>query len=63
MLDQYQELEVAFWIDVFKPGVRIPPVRSEAMERCRRALREGGFTFSSEVSTAVELLGRGEAEG
>jgi len=53
MLAQYQELEVSFWVDVFKKGVSIPVVRSRAMELCRRSLRTHGFTMSSEVTTSV----------
>jgi len=53
MLPQYQELEVSFWVDVFKPGVSIPLVRSSTMESCRRSLKTSGFTISSDVTTSV----------
>lgn len=55
-------LEVAFWIDTFKPGVSLPQVRTEVMERCRRRLRQAGFTLSSEVSTSVALAPRSPFE-
>lgn len=55
LLSQYQELEVSFWIDVFKPGVKIPLVRTGAMESCRRSLKESGFTISADVATSVLL--------
>ncbi len=62
----YVELEASFWINTFMievgpHGRRIAQerdlalIRSEAMEAARCALRDSGFTFSSEVSTAVDL--------
>ncbi len=56
----YVEIEVAFWIDAFglPAGRGLPQVRSEAMDDCRRALREGGYTPSSDVSSNVAVGGR-----
>jgi small-conductance mechanosensitive channel len=56
--DAWVEIEVAFWIDVFEQGVSLPEVRSVAMDRCRRALLEAGFTVSSDTTTAVSLASR-----
>ena len=61
LLSQYQELEVSFWIDVFKPGVEIPLVRSSAMESCRRSLKASGFTLSADVTTSVLLDSKPQA--
>ncbi len=52
---QYQELEVSFWIDTFQPGADLPGTRFKVMDGCRRVLQQGGFTFSSEVTTGVVL--------
>ena len=52
---QYQEFEVAFWVDMFHKGVDLATIRSSAMARCRRAILEAGFTVSANVSTAVAL--------
>lgn len=61
LLPPYQELEVSFWIDVFQPGTNIASVRSEAIERCRRALKTGGFTISADVTTSILLDARSDA--
>jgi len=61
LLPPYQELEVSFWVDVFEPGANIVSMRSEAIERCRRALRSGGFTLSSDVTTSIVLDARSDA--
>lgn len=64
----YVEIEAHFWINTFlidagPHGRRIAQerdltlIRSDAMEAARRALHDQGFTFSAEVSTAVELAG------
>ena len=51
----YVEVEVFFWVDTFGSGPGLSRVRTMVMEACRQALREAGFTFSSDVSTAVSL--------
>ncbi|MDH3283614.1 MAG: mechanosensitive ion channel family protein [Acidobacteriota bacterium] len=70
MTPNYVELEVSFWVNVFERGVSLVAVRSAVMEACRLALMEAGFTFSSSVSTNIDLsvgapvgvrLDRGEA--
>lgn len=66
----FVELAVRFWVDTFNPTTDLEAIRTEVMTRCRAALKEGGFTFSSNVSTAVELApvdvrwrGAGSPEG
>lgn len=56
------ELEVAFWIDIFEKGVSLPDVKSEAMNRCRKALLGAGYTLSSETATAISLASRDPVE-
>ena len=55
MADQYVQLEVSFWIDTFTKGINMIKVKNEVMERCRLTLADNGFTFSSNVSTNVDL--------
>ncbi|NNF04131.1 MAG: hypothetical protein HKN17_06665, partial [Rhodothermales bacterium] len=42
------------WVDTFSGSVG-STVRSEAINRVHRALAERGFTFSSNVTTAVDM--------
>ena len=51
---QYCELRVLFWVDL-TGEVGLADVRSNVMGACLRALREKGYTLSSDVSTAVTL--------
>lgn len=51
----YVELSVTFWVDTLKIRDDIRQIRSDLMDRCRNDLLEGGYTVSSEVSTAVSL--------
>jgi small-conductance mechanosensitive channel len=55
LMPQYVELEVFFWIDTFKAGEELGPVRNEVMENCRRVLVSSGFTVSANVTTNVAL--------
>lgn len=50
----YCELQVLFWVDT-ETGPGLSEVRSAVMAACLRALRDGGFTLSSDVSTAVSV--------
>jgi len=50
---QYVELAVYFWTDTFTADVDLPRLRTTIMERCHRALREEGFTFSSTAAVAL----------
>ena len=54
----YVELEVVFWIDTFSERGNLPQVRSAVMDRCRLALREGGFTLSNDAATSIALTPR-----
>lgn len=51
----YVELEVFFWVDMFRKGTELLAVRSEAIERCRLAVMTAGFTVSSNVTTNVSM--------
>ena len=53
----YIELTVYFWIevDLSKQEVYLADVQSELMDICRVTLSENGFTFSSEVTNAVDM--------
>ncbi len=51
----YVELQISFWINVRDQEAGLPKVRTHAMEACRIALIDSGFTFSSNVSTNVDL--------
>lgn len=51
----YVELQISVWINAKDPEASLPKVRTDAMEKCRIALIDGGFTFSSNVSTNVDL--------
>lgn len=48
------ELTAYIWVDTFS-GQLLYRGRSAAMAACRKALQEGGFTFSSEVTTALDV--------
>ena len=54
----YCELKVFFWVDI-DDGPGLGEVRSAVMGACLAALREGGYTLSSDVSTAVSVTQRG----
>ena len=58
----YMELEVFFWVDTFKDPQAVGGVRNTVMERCRRVLLESGYIVSSEVSTNVNLAGKGPVD-
>lgn len=48
-------ISVTFWLDTLNIDADIRQIRSDLMNQCRVALLEGGFTVSSEVTTAVNL--------
>lgn len=52
----YVELEVFFWIDTFSNNRELSEVRSQLMDSCHKTLAEKGFTFSSNVTTAIDML-------
>lgn len=51
----YVELRVFFWINTFDKNTSLLNIKTETMEMCRNALISNGFTFSSEVRTAIDL--------
>lgn len=50
----YCQLRVLFWVDL-EAGGGLAEVRSRVMTTCLDALRTGGFTLSSDVTTAVSI--------
>ncbi|NNF03266.1 MAG: mechanosensitive ion channel family protein [Rhodothermales bacterium] len=52
--DAYVRMQGHLWVDTFSGSV-VSTVRSEAINRVHRALAENGFTFSSNVTTAVDM--------
>jgi len=53
----YVEYEVFFWLDVTKSERGFIAVRNDVKINCWRALRDAGMTFSTDVSTALEIKG------
>lgn len=54
--DNYVQIEVQFWINTFSENSNLSEIRTEVMNACHDVLRTNGFTFSAEVSTAIEML-------
>lgn len=54
--DNYVQIEVQFWINTFSKRSNLSEIKTDVMEGCHVVLRANGFTFSSEVSTAIEML-------
>ena len=52
----YVELEVFFWINSFTESPSLGEIRSQVMNSCHEALSKNGFTFSANVTTAVDML-------
>ena len=51
---QYAEFQVFFWVNTdLEPGLAV--VRTRVMQKCLEALKDGGFTLSSSVTSGVEL--------
>ncbi len=51
----YVELGIYFWINAMNPEISLPAKRTRVMQQCRLALLEEEFTFSSGVTTALEM--------
>lgn len=51
----YVELAVYFWINAMNPEISLPAKKTKVMQQCRLALMEEKFTFSSGVTTALEM--------
>lgn len=54
--DNYIQLEIFFWINTFSAFSNLGDIKTVVMESTKEVLLDQGFTVSSEVSTAVELL-------
>lgn len=52
---QYIEYEVFFWLDVNKSERGFINTRNDVKLSCWRALRDGGMTFSTDVTTGIEI--------
>ncbi|WP_428235698.1 mechanosensitive ion channel family protein [Gracilimonas sp.] len=52
----YVELEVFFWIDTFSNDRELGEIRSQVMDGCHKTLAEKGFTYSSNVTTAIDMV-------
>ncbi len=55
-LDNYIQLEIFFWINTFSAFSNLGDIKTQVMENTKEILIENGFTVSSEVSTAIEIL-------
>jgi len=51
----FVEIQVFFWIEAKNQEKTLAMIRTHVMDRCRSALRENGFTISSDVSTAISM--------
>ncbi|MEX2604702.1 MAG: mechanosensitive ion channel domain-containing protein [Gracilimonas sp.] len=52
----YVELQAFFWINTLNKGPGLAEVKSQVMNECHKALAENKFTFSANVTTAVDML-------
>ncbi len=55
LLPQYVELQVNFWVDTFDKSHDMLTIKNNVMDRCCLALKDGGFTFSSDCSSNINL--------
>ncbi|MDZ7755580.1 mechanosensitive ion channel family protein [Rhodohalobacter sp.] len=51
----FVEIQAFFWISSKDQELNLGVVRTRAMEKARRALIENGFTFSSNMTTAIDM--------
>ena len=51
----FVELQIFFWINTRDQEAGLSKIRTAAMDKCRLVLAEAGFTFSSNVSTNIDL--------
>lgn len=51
----YVEVQIYFWINAFDQENSLSKIRTSTMEACRRELVKHEFTFSSGVTTALEM--------
>ncbi|MDR9419257.1 mechanosensitive ion channel family protein [Gracilimonas sp.] len=52
----YVELTAYFWINTFEQQPELAEVKSQVMKECRQALLDHNYTYSSNVTTAVDML-------
>lgn len=52
----YVELQIFFWVNLFETDLDLFEIKSLTMDACHRVLSENSFTFSSNVTTAVDML-------
>ena len=52
---QYIEYEVFFWMDVNKAGRGLVATTNDVKIACWKALRDAGMTFSTDVTTGLEI--------
>lgn len=52
----YVELQVLFWANLFDTNLDLFEIKSRVMDTCHSALSENEFTFSSNVTTAIDML-------
>lgn len=51
----FVEIQAFFWISSKDQELNLSTVRTRAMESVRKALIENGFTFSSDMTTAIDM--------
>jgi small-conductance mechanosensitive channel len=52
----YVELQIFFWVNLFDTTLDIFEIKSQIMDASHSMLSENNFTFSSNVTTAVDML-------
>jgi len=55
LLPLYVELQVNFWVDTFDKSHNMIEIKNTVMDRCCLALKDAGFTFSSNCSSNINL--------
>ena len=55
LLPQYVELQVNFWVDTFDNNHNMIETKNTVMDHCCQALKNAGFTFSSDCSSNINL--------
>jgi small-conductance mechanosensitive channel len=54
------DLEVHYWVDTFRASPGMAAVRGAVLDRCRRALLDGGYTLSSDTVSRLAVAVRQE---
>lgn len=52
----YIELEIFFWINTFAEELLLKDIQTQVMESTKEVLLANGFTVSSEVTTAIDIV-------